>query len=390
MAGVGPGKSTEGSDLIIKAVTKQDPRPVYIVINAGSNTLAQAIFDYKANHSEEELASFIGKLRVFENGAQDNAGAWVCANYPNIHWMRSNYQTYCYGGPSYKSKAGSQDNDKNLGPYTWEPYPYSSLGQHQWALEHIKGNHGMLGKSWPIRQMYNGRIGYLEGGGTIPWMMLIHNGLSDINKPHWGGWSGRFTKEKVKNEWSRSKRIEEEEKEFNDFWLYSETSDNWFNTEEDSLMNNIYTPVWRWRRAMYNDFRCRMDWCVEEFESANHNPVAAINGDNEERIHFVKVKPGEKISFDASKSSDPDGDKLNFKWWIYREAGSYEKELSIKESSQSKCSVSIPADASGKTIHLILEIKDNNKIASLYDYRRIVIQVSNTNNHMDIKRQWNK
>lgn len=33
-------------------------------------------------------------------------------------------------------------------------------------------------------------------------------------------------------------------------------------------------------------------------------------------------------------------------------------------------------DASGKEFHLILEVKDNNKIASMYNYRRIIIEVS--------------
>ncbi len=68
--------------------------------NAGSNTLAQALWDYRKDHSQAEVDQFVSRLRVFENGAQDNAGAWICANFPKIHWIRSNYQTYCYGGPS--------------------------------------------------------------------------------------------------------------------------------------------------------------------------------------------------------------------------------------------------------------------------------------------------
>ena len=94
IAGTGPGKSTEGSELLIECLERNDPRPLYVVVNAGSNTLAQAIIDYEAGHTKNELDAFIKKLRVFENGAQDNAGAWICANYPDIHWVRSNYQTY--------------------------------------------------------------------------------------------------------------------------------------------------------------------------------------------------------------------------------------------------------------------------------------------------------
>ena len=46
IADVGEGKSSQGSELIIHAVSRDDPRPVWIVVNAGSNTLAQALFDY--------------------------------------------------------------------------------------------------------------------------------------------------------------------------------------------------------------------------------------------------------------------------------------------------------------------------------------------------------
>ncbi|MFY0653110.1 MAG: DUF1593 domain-containing protein [Cyclobacteriaceae bacterium] len=369
--GMGAGKSTEGSELIIRCVEKDDPRPLYVVVNAGSNTLAQAIIDYQANHTKKELDTFLAKLRVFENGAQDNAGAWICANYPEIHWVRSNFQTYCYGGPN-----SAKNVEKNkIGPYTWEPYEYSFMGQHHWALDHIKGNHGWLGAAWPLRQMHNGSVHFLEGGGTIPWMGLIHNGLTDINQPHWGGWSGRFTRQKVKNVWSRHKDIQVDEEKYGDYYLYTEDTDKWEDTEAQIIYDNEYTPIWRWRRAMYNDFICRMDWCKEEFEDANHSPKAAVNGDKEEKIHTQEVKSGKTIELDASASSDPDGDNIQYSWWVYNEAGSYDKTVSLSNADSQKVSVQIPKDAYGKEIHVILEIKDDNKIASLYDYRRVVFKV---------------
>jgi hypothetical protein len=372
IAGMGKGKTTEGSELIIQCVEKDDSRPLYVVVNAGSNTLAQAITDYESTHSKKELGAFIAKLRVFENGAQDNAGAWICANYPKIHWVRSNYQTYCYGGPAREGKLEKYE----VGPYTWEPYEYSFLGQHHWALDHIKINHGWLGNTWPLRIMGAGHIHFLEGGGTIPWMGLIHNGMTDISQPHWGGWSGRFTKEKVKNEWSRHKDIQADEEKYGDFYLFSEDADNWTDPETGVNYNNEFTPIWRWRRAMFNDFKCRMDWCVEDFENANHNPVAAINGDNAEKIHFMETTPGQTIHLDASASTDPDGDELEFKWWIYPEAGTYKKQIQLQNPQQSKLAFEIPQDTNGKEIHIILEVTDKSEIVNLSDYRRIVINVN--------------
>jgi len=373
---VGEGKSSPGSDLIIKSVTTDDPRPVYIVVNAGSNTLAQALFDYKKSHSDNDFKVFISKLRVYENGAQDNAGAWICANYPKIHWIRSNYQTYCYGGPSNDGVADVNGDRNNLGPYTWEDYDYSPIGQHQWALENIIGNHGPFGKYFPLRQFENGFITFLEGGGTIPWLGLVNKGLYDIEHPNWGGWSGRFTKEKVKNFWSKHTSVNTDEKKYGDFYMFIEDVDKWTNPETGDVYNNWFTPVWRWRRAFFNDFACRMDWCIQSYEKANHNPVAAVNGDKTNNILFKTVKPGGNLTFDASASSDPDNDTLDYRWYNYPEAGTYKGEAKILLIKPDQVNVTIPADAAGKEIHIILEVKDKSLIASMFDYRRIVIKVT--------------
>ena len=37
--------------------------------------------------------------------------------------------------------------------------------------------------------------------------------------------------------------------------------------------------------------------------------------------------------------------------------------------------VTVPADAGGKEIHLILEVPDKNQEIGMYDYRRVVLEV---------------
>ena len=86
--------------------------------------------------------------------------------------------------------------------------------------------------------------------------------------------------------------------------------------------------------------------------------------------------PGKTISLDASATTDPDGDAVDTRWYVYPEAGTYVGKVTILKGEEALASVAIPADSAGTQIHVILEVKDLNPIASLYDYRRIVIDVS--------------
>lgn len=371
----GDGKTSEGSTLLTKALLKTDNRPLYLVVNAGSNTFAQAIKDFAATHNTQETETFLSNVIVFENGSQDNAGAWICAKYPKINWIRSNYQTYCYGGPSGDGATDNKGKHEALGPYKWEPYAYSGMGQHQWLLENVIGDHGAFGAYYPIRQFPRGNISFMEGGGTIPWLCLINSGLSDIKHLDWGGWSGRYTGKKVKNYWSKHSSIKVDEEKYAPFYVFGEESDNWTDPETGQTYDGLFAPVWRWRRATYNDFKCRMDWCTQPFNKANHHPLAALNADFSNDILIRTVKIGDTVVLDASLSSDPDGDQLIYSWFVYNEAGTYPDGVFIANDDSALASLYVPENAKNTEMHVILEVKDSNPIASLYDYRRLILRV---------------
>ncbi|MDX1286386.1 MAG: hypothetical protein R3182_15310, partial [Draconibacterium sp.] len=142
------------------------------------------------------------------------------------------------------------------------------------------------------------------------------------------------------------------------------------NTTENSEAHKEYfKPIWRWSEAFQNDFAARADWCVKPFEEANHPPVVKVDKLN------VSTKPGSKIQLNAKGTSDPDGDKLNYKWWQYEEADTFAGSLDIENSTQQKVSFTVPSDAkSGETIHIIVEVSDNG-LPQLTRYQRVVLTI---------------
>jgi len=130
--------------------------------------------------------------------------------------------------------------------------------------------------------------------------------------------------------------------------------------------------VARWREAYQNDFAARMRWCVLPFSEANHNPVAIINDDSTKAVIIKKVKPGETITIDGSKTFDPDGDNLSFNWWIYREISA--PVVILKNNTAKQVELEIPKSSSNGQVHLILEVKDNGN-PELFAYRRMVLNV---------------
>lgn len=90
MDGVGEGKDSPGSELIISAVDKAgDKRPVWVAAWGGMNTVAQAIWKVKHTRTEKELERFINKLRIYDVLGQDDAGAWIAHNFPEIVYIRN-------------------------------------------------------------------------------------------------------------------------------------------------------------------------------------------------------------------------------------------------------------------------------------------------------------
>lgn len=328
MGDVGSGKDSPGSELIIAAVDKDDPRPVWVMGWGGMNNAAQAIWEVRETRTPEELKKFLSKLRLFDILGQDDAGAWIAKNFPQVFYIRA-------------TKV-----------YNWQP---PKNGEYQ--KEDIQ-SHGSLGAAYPDTK-------WATEGDTPAFMHVYPNGLNDPEQIDQGSWGGRFSF--VKQEGIRSmsevhKIQNDGETQYDPYLMYGNTPDGG-------------NSIKMWEKGYNNDFAARMDWSItSKVEDANHHPIAVLNGDLTRNVLNMKATAGATIELSAMGSIDPDNDSITYTWSFYEEPGSYKGTLNIQNSSVETAKVEIPKDAAGKTIHIILEIHDNGT-PNLYAYRRAVITV---------------
>jgi hypothetical protein len=89
----------------------------------------------------------------------------------------------------------------------------------------------------------------------------------------------------------------------------------------------------------------------------------------------IGAVPLSTVKLSVAGSSDPDGDKLSYSWWQYREPSTYKGEVMVHDADRAVASVQIPADAkAGETIHLIAEVTDSGK-PPLTRYARVIVTV---------------
>jgi len=329
MSDVGTGKDSPGSDLIIASVDKDDPRPVWVMGWGGMNNAAQAIWKVRETRSKDELEKFLSKLRLFDILGQDDAGAWIAKNFPEVFYIRA---TGVYGWQPPKNGAYQRDDIQSHGPLG-AVYPDT-----KWATE----------------------------GDTPAFMHVYPNGLNDPDQIDQGGWGGRFSFSKKAGIRSMSEvhKIQKDgETQYDPYFMFG-------NTEEKA------DAIKRWSNGYNNDFAARMDWSITgKYEDANHHPIAVLNGDKSRKVLEISAIAGSRVKLIATGSIDPDGDALTYSWAYYPEPSSYEGSISIQNNSSAKAELQIPKDAGDKNIHITLEIHDDGG-PNLYAYRRLIIEVT--------------
>lgn len=359
MEAVGVGKESEGSILLERAILKEDPRPLWICVWGGPNTLAQALHSLSDRISTQDLAKLITKLRVYTISDQDDSAHWLRKNFPELFYIVSP------GGYGAATWTGINTAIKGID---------NSTISNKWLAENIQQEHGPLGACYPD-------VAYGMEGDTPTFLGLIPNGLNDLEYPSWGGWGGRYE--------LKIPPVESTDpKGFNGgVPVPQETRPIWTNTNDkfhprvnrefgqatgpiEQSFDDCWVTIWRWRDEFQNDFAARMDWCTKPVEEANHPPIVKLTHSNR-----LTARSGEAVVLDASPSTDPDGDSLSFWWFHYPEAGSYQDKIDLWGAENLwRRGFFAPKVSSPKTAHFIVRVTDKGS-PPISRYERVVVTI---------------
>ncbi|MGD0629062.1 MAG: nucleoside hydrolase-like domain-containing protein [Terracidiphilus sp.] len=368
MAATGEQKSSEGAAAIVRAVERDDPRPLWVCLWGGANTLAQALMDLRTRHTAAEMATLAGRLRVSAISDQDDAGPWIRREFPDLLWV---------GTPS--TPTGGEYASATWTGISGDAYYRNGEGAdfttvtNEWLEAHIRK--GPLGKLYP-------RFLFIMEGDTPSYLGLIDNGLNAYRRPDWGGWGGRYIHRQPYGETHA---------------IWTQGGDEFARvTSQDSVVGadgkehvSDQATIWRWRTAFQNDFAARMAWTLEDYSHASHEPLAVLNGKAGTTPVEIEVTVGQAVTLDAGRSTDPDGRGLDFHWFHYAEAGIADGNLAaVTLTGAETARVTVRADAvcrpmwlpgvmpcSGSGVaHIVLAVTNRGSLP-LTSYRRVILHV---------------
>ncbi|WP_342773297.1 nucleoside hydrolase-like domain-containing protein [Arenicella xantha] len=358
MAGVGEGKDSPGSDQLIRAVDRDDDRPLWVNVWGGPNVLAQALWKVRNTRTDLELQQFVSKLRVYAISDQDNSGPWIRKEFPNLFYIVT--PGVNAGGGFHHATWIAIGGDNFHGRFGGANY---QLVTNEWLNKNVRSK-GPLGGVYPHWK-------FMMEGDTPAFLYLLNNGLNAPENPNWGGWGGRYELYTPRKEkWF----LEEETRP-----IWTNAQDEVFGTDGKWHTSN-HASIWRWRSAYQNDFSARMDWSIKDYKDANHPPVVQLD-----HPAYIEAAPGERVELSATSSHDPDGDALSYAWFVYAEAGtrgisnaSTGVMLDIKNHDQAKAWFDVQTKRvmppGTGTMHIILAVTDHGT-PRLTRYSRVIVNV---------------
>ena len=250
MAAVGEGRMTPGAEAIVRAMNSADPRPLWVSVWGGANTLAQALWQVRATRPAADVARVVDKLRVYTISDQDDAGPWLRREFPALHYIATPGDNNDYHLATWSGIGGDEFYRNGAGA------DFTTVSE-AWVDEHMRKK-GPLGAFYPLPCC-------IIEGDTPSFLSLMNNGLVSSMNPTFGGWGGRYV---WRQPWLETRP----------YWTNARLSRDTVVGADGKSYTSDQATIWRWREAFQHDFAARMDWTIKDVAQANHNPHVTVNG----------------------------------------------------------------------------------------------------------------
>ena len=314
-------------NLILAAVDRPDPRPVWYSDwgsdrGSATNNLRRALDRVLATRGPAGYVRFKSRLRLASSDAFGPHTARIDPPFP--FWVDTH----------------QPELERRRWYHRFAPLTASAGGFD--ATRDLLTGHGPLGALYP---MNTGPP--QKEGDTMSFLYLVPTGMNDPERPGWGSWGGRYGPM---------------EKHPGRPYFWANRRDVWHGTT-----NRDHT-LGRWAEALQNDFRARLEWCVKEPAAANHPPRVALDVPAQ-----ITLVAGESRRFSAAASTDPEGNRLAWEWFVYPEAGTWDGPVT-GAADGATYTLTAPPVTSPETVHLLVAVTDDGR-PPLTRYARVVITV---------------
>lgn len=348
---------TPGSELIRKAILKDDPGKLYVQIGGGTSTVARALKsieeEYRNTDRWEEIYRKVSdQLVIVMIVTQDETYKdYISVAWPEvelIHCMQIMPVAFLYGEHADPKEAlecfsGEWIRRHLLSHGDYMRQYHTWMDGHEYPGEEWESQFGCNpelaeGRWWgkTVHRQYD----MISEGDSPSFLYLLDRGLRSLENPAYGGWGGRYARKK--------------ENEFHNAANYYLSCED----EPQGAVTGSAFSMSRWVCDWMNDFAARASWTEEkEYSRVNHTPDIQVEGGCDRA-----AKPGEKLEIHVN-AEDP-GDSMTLTWWRYREADSFPGEILLEQEqneagTRGSVRFTVPMEAGkGETIHLILSCRD--------------------------------
>ncbi len=121
--------------------------------------------------------------------------------------------------------------------------------------------------------------------------------------------------------------------------------------------------------TIFSKIKTHLDGLEIPYRVIHHAPAGTS-----EAVAKVRAASGQRVNLSAAGTRDPDGNSVSYRWFIYKEAGTFKGDVRIEDAASPEAWFLAPQVTESASLHVILEVWDDGQ-PRLCSYRRITIAV---------------